>query len=684
MLATFRNLKIRTKLLLSFGGVLALTGLVVAQGTVGLRRADARLDTFIAKDVLGLQQMNELRAGLLAIRGEVRQAMLATDDADDEAARAAFQQARTAFASDLDSIVGTIRSEQQRARVAAVRQDFEAWIVFQDSALQLGVADRNAAAGAVLYSPENRELVTRLTARVDSLAVRKRFVMDSIGAVAKSEVRSAGTGLLAAGVLALLVGLGLAAAISGAISRAVGELVATAISLRTHCVSGLSRGIAALERGDTAVEVTPKTPLLTVRSEDELGVLAGTFNEVLREMVGTIHAYGRTRTVLEQLVAEVGTIAEAGREGRLDARGRAEAFHGAYGELVSKVNDTLDAVAEPLASAGAALERLAAGDLTARMTGRYRGAYAEMQTSLDSAVGAMQATVVTIGRNAATLATAAEEMSAVATQMGASAEETSTQVTVVGAAAEQVSGNTQTVATGTEEMGASIREIAGTAASAARVAQDAAQQAAAANGRIQALGAASAEIGQVVKLITSIAEQTNLLALNATIEAARAGEAGKGFAVVANEVKELAKETAKATDEIGRKVEGIQAGTTSAVEAIAEITAVIGRINELQTTIAGAVEEQSATTSEMARNVTEAATGAQDISRNIAAVATASAETASGAAQSQQAASELAKMAAELQAMVGRFETGEGEGRARPAERAPDRKARGREFALAG
>lgn len=256
----------------------------------------------------------------------------------------------------------------------------------------------------------------------------------------------------------------------------------------------------------------------------------------------------------------------------------------------------------------------------------------------------------------ATVAGAARQLGAAGTAMVSGASETSQQAGVVAAAAEQVSRNVQTTAAGAEEMGASIREIAQNASEAARVVARATDVAQSTSVTVARLGESSKEIGDVVRAITSIAEQTNLLALNATIEAARAGEAGKGFAVVASEVKDLAQETARATEDIARRVEAIQSDTDGAVEAITEISTIVASINDYQMTIASAVEEQTATTNEMTRSVNEAATGSAEIATSITGVAAAAAQSSETIGQMETSTLELSRLSADLQKRVARFE----------------------------
>jgi methyl-accepting chemotaxis protein len=312
-------------------------------------------------------------------------------------------------------------------------------------------------------------------------------------------------------------------------------------------------------------------------------------------------------------------------------------------------------VSGPLRRAVVVLQGLAQGRLDQHLEVDTRDEVGDMARALNTAIDTMAGTMRRIGGNAGALSTASEELSATSGQLSSSAEESATQASVVAGAAEEVSANVATVAAGTEEMSAAIREISMNAVAASEVAARAVDAATQTTATMTKLGESSAEIGNVIKVITSIAEQTNLLALNATIEAARAGEAGKGFAVVANEVKELAQETAKATEDIARRVEAIQQDAAAAVSAIDGIGSVVAQISDRQTTIASAVEEQTATTEEMARNVAEAASGSTEIARNVTGVAAAAELTTTGASTTAQAADELSRMAGDLNQLVGQF-----------------------------
>ncbi len=295
------------------------------------------------------------------------------------------------------------------------------------------------------------------------------------------------------------------------------------------------------------------------------------------------------------------------------------------------------------------------GDLTRDITVTGNDPIGKIGDGLAGFLKQLRSNLGAIGNTAALLASSSEELSSVSHQIGITAEETTKQTQLVSAASTEVDQNVQTVAAGAEEMAASIKEISRSATNAMKVAHQAVELSGTTAQTMNRLEESSNEIGKIIKVITSIAQQTNLLALNATIEAARAGEAGKGFAVVATEVKELARQTARATEDIGRKVDSIQGETQAAVKAITQVGDIINQINDISNSIASAVEEQTASTAEISRNVASAAASTGEISGNISRVASSAEQNSEGAKQTKQAASELARMAAELQQLLSQF-----------------------------
>ena len=312
-------------------------------------------------------------------------------------------------------------------------------------------------------------------------------------------------------------------------------------------------------------------------------------------------------------------------------------------------------VTRPVGRIQEVLGQVADGDLRVRVGAAGHDELGDVARSLDRTLDGLAEVFAVVTGSATRLSAASSELSAGAEVVAQDSAHAARRTEVVVASAGEVSSNVATVSAGSEQMRSAIGEIAHNAQQASQVAAQAVDVAAETTRTVHTLGESSQEIASVVKLITAIAEQTNLLALNATIEAARAGESGKGFAVVASEVKELAQETARATETIARRVETIQGDTAGAVEAIGRISTVIGEINDYQATIAAAVEEQTATTTEMNRNVAAAAAGTEEISGAIAGLAEGARAAGERVAATRAASAELATMGRDLEVAVARF-----------------------------
>ena len=607
------DMRIGKRLALGFGVLIALLVCVAGAGYWGAQTITNTMMDLLQTDSKAQQMYTNGALYSLELRRYEKDAILALESRNGLAkAMENWKGIDERMNESMDELGKLPASSEEKDTFNSVRaalKDYEQGFqgVMQKMESENGGPGRGNAVAANRSTQANEELKSAKDAihfvedhlRQES-AERVSRIADRQKATEKLTQR---VGLMIFGVV--LVALFTAGGISTLTTRSITQPVHEAVEA-THRIL----------RGDHNVEVATER-------KDEMGQLMDSVNQMAREFTGRVEA-------MKKAVAENQEAAEKEQQ--------------AQAELREKVNRILSVV-----------QAAAKGDLTQEVTVKGEDAIGQMGEGLGNFISNLRESVAAIARNSQGLASASEELSAVSQQMSVAAEETSSQANVVSAAAEQVDKNLQTVATGAEEMGASIKEIAKNATEAAKVANSAVSVADRTNQTVMKLGESSAEIGEVIKVITSIAQQTNLLALNATIEAARAGEAGKGFAVVANEVKELAKETAKATEDISRKIESIQKDTNEAVEAIGSISTIINKVNDISSTIASAVEEQNATTNEMTRNVSDAARGSGEITKNIAGVAEAAQSTTHGASDSQKAAEQLAKMANEMKELTGRF-----------------------------
>jgi methyl-accepting chemotaxis protein len=596
MLKNFEKLALRTKLIIGFTIVLILMVVISATSFWSMSNLVDTTQKIYEKDLIGISLLRQLNRDVNGIGRVANRYALAMNAGDLEGAKKAqetIEKTKADLLSNYEKARATIIRPALREKIDLVKPSIMNFYMGVDSVLAAAQGkDPALSAYKVINSKQYQDTIATVTASIREISELKTKGAEEIFKGAMEQGSSAKI------LLAVLLGLSILLAI--VIIYLVNQSINKPLSSLQTSVLDLAEG-----KLNNKIENTDYP--------NEIGAMA--------KAVG----------VLQVGLQKADQLQQAERENNIRAKETTEQI----GSIIS-------------AAAG--------GDFTAQvpMAGK-EGFFKDISEQVNRLIDTSRQAFIAIMRNATAVASSSEELSAVSMQMSSNAEETSAQAKVVSNSAVQVSANTQTVAAGVEEMSASIREISINTVEASTVAHKAVELAQKTNATMAKLSTSSLEIGNVLKVISSIAEQTNLLALNATIEAARAGELGKGFAVVANEVKELARQTAKATEEIGGNITAIQSDTQGALVSIEEISAIINKINDISGLIASAVEEQAATTGEMGRSVSEAATSSADIASNINSVATTAQSTSEGAANSQEAASQLAQIAGELQSLVMKF-----------------------------
>jgi methyl-accepting chemotaxis protein len=605
----------------TMGAMHAQTATIYNDRVVPLRQLKAVADRY-AVDIVDTD--HKLRAGAVSW----------------DSAATSIRTARGAIGEQWAAYTRTALTAEERRLVADAESTMRAADVAVDT-LQAIVARRDAAALDAFTARTLYPAIDPVSAQIAALVDLQLRVAHESYAGSQAAYTAAVRVTVGITAFAVLAAVGLGLYLARQIAGAVGVVAARVEELRGRCITNLERAIGAVARGDLAVAVESGTQPLAMQSRDEIGALARSVDGIIAQSVRTIQSFEHTVGTLRRVVGATQDLVGAAEAGRLETRADASHYEGGFRELLGGVNRTLDAVAAPIAEARVVLARVAEHDVSARMSGTYRGEFAAIQEAVNAAAANLDAALAEVAGGAGRVAAAGAQIAGGSQALAAGASEQA-------ASLEEVSANLHEVAAMAQQSAANAEE--------ARTLTDATRRGAATGvertGRLSEAVAeiqrGSSETAKIVKTIDEIAFQTNLLALNAAVEAARAGDAGRGFAVVAEEVRALALRSAEAAKTTAALIER---GVESAGRGVA-LTAEVVRSFEA---IHGQVDRVTAVVSEISAAAAQQAEGVAQVNQALEQMNGATQGVAANAEESAAAAEELAGQAAAMHAVVGRF-----------------------------
>ena len=672
----FSNMKLRNKLLLSFGTVLTLTVIVGVSGYNGVMQITPRMESMYTDRLIPAVELD----GIMERWSKIRTRTLLYSINSDPAQRRQITAEIAGYKTQIDSLVqtyaGTYLTSEERENFRSYLSLSANYASDVQDLLNLGKSSGTGVVAAAI-AKQGRGPFLKLSASIDHLIAiqtgESRKLYESSLAAEHGTI----VALISVTAIAALAGILLAIFISAQIDRPMKLVKERIAQLQSACVTNLGNGLLAIAGGDLDNKVEKVTQPLQLSRQDEIGEIARTVDQIIYRTQSSVDAYEEVRNALKELLVQTESVRQSTVVGELGKRADVRKLNGAYRTILEAFNKTLEEIVAVVMKGEDVMARISEGDLTARMEGEYRGNYKNLQDHTRLLGESLEKVISEVRESVEVTASSSTEISASIEQMAAGAQEQSAQAIEVAGAVEEMA---KTIMETTKNTGAladaakESRRIAGeggdvigqTIEGMDRIAQVVKMS----SEKIQRLGKSSSEIGEIIQVIDDIADQTNLLALNAAIEAARAGEQGRGFAVVADEVRRLAERTTKATKEIAEMIQRIQAETGEAVGAIDAGNAEVERGKKLADKAGEALREIVQGSDKVADLVSQVAaaseqqsTAAEQISRNIEGISSVSSESASGTQQIANAANDLNRLTENLRILISRFKVSELRGR---------------------
>lgn len=638
------NVKIGPKLIGGFGAVAVLCAAVGVAGIVSMGGIKDRVDEVTGRTVPQLDNLAIYQVGLADVRRYEFGLTLAKANNDETLYRSYLDDAKRVRAENVDAPRAFFEAIERQSAVDSLWSEVKrleaTYLAGYEEAVAAFLADRDAEATAlVLEQSRSRygalsEAFIPLNAKLTEVAKAREA---EVAAIYESR-RLTIAGVI---VVAFAIALGLGLAITRSLTGPIAEVAARSDRLKDVCITGLDDGLRALAAGNPNVEVVPSTQPLNYTRADEVGDLARTIDAMIVKMHAATASYTTVRGVIGDLVTEAEMLAAAGREGRLSTRGDTGRFAGSYQQLVAGINDTLDAVIAPVTDASHVLERVAARDLTARVTAEYAGDHAALKQSLNRAVSDLESSLLEVSTAAGQVASASDQITSGAQSLAQGASEQASSIEEIAANLHEVTAMAQQ----SSQHARHAQQLSEAAEQSSRQGTDTMESLSRAVERIKD---SSQRTAKIIRTIDEIAFQTNLLALNAAVEAARAGDAGKGFAVVADEVRALAIRAAEAAQQTAGLLEESQQYAEQGASLTGDVSRSLADIASRTIEVTSVMREIAAATDQQREGVLQVNTAIEqmnDVTQSVAA----NAEEAAASAE------ELTGQAGSMRSMVGRF-----------------------------